>query len=70
MKKFKEFVNEHHNTDESYEIDQLNRAEEDHDWKYPMTIKVSGTKNSSKYLSITKKEFEKIKKILSGVKQD
>jgi len=48
----------------TYNTDQLSNAEKDHDWKYNINVKFQGTKNSSKFLSIDQKTFNKIKTIL------
>lgn len=49
---------------ENYEINQIERAEDKHDWTYKMSIVFSGTKNKTNHLSITEDQLKKIKEIL------
>jgi len=49
---------------ENYKIKQIERAEEEHDWTYKMSVVFSGTKNKSNYLSITKEQLKRIKEVL------
>ena len=49
----------------SYEKEQIERAEKEHDKNFKMKIKFFGTKNDSKFLSITEEELKKIKDIFN-----
>lgn len=49
----------------TYYENQVNRAEEGHDWTYKMTIQIHGTKNKSHYIDISKEQLEAIKQILN-----
>lgn len=49
----------------SYEKDEIERVEKDHDWTYRMGIKFFGSKNSSKTMRMSQEQFEEIKRILS-----
>ena len=48
-----------------YIKEQLDKTEEDHDWTYKIKIVCIGTENKSKYLSINKNRWLRIKKILT-----
>jgi len=52
-------------TEGRYETYEMDHAEEDHDWKTKMAMQIRGDKNHTKWLAITKKQFEAIKKILN-----
>ena len=48
-----------------YEIEQIERAELNHDWNYGfIKIKFYGTDGESKFLNINKEQLNKIKDIL------
>jgi hypothetical protein len=51
---------------DNYYLDQLNRAEENHNWIYSIKIKFYGTKGESNFLSLDKETYKKIKEILKG----
>ena len=55
-------------------VDELEAVADNHDWAYNMTLVVQGTRrsgvpndgvNATKHLSLDKKQFEQLKKILS-----
>lgn len=50
----------------SYEVNELNHAEKDHDWEFAINAQFIGTSNRSKSLSISKVQFDAIKKILKS----
>ena len=50
-------------SDDQYKIDQIEVAENTHDWQYPMSIKFQGVNDSSKWLAIDNSELRKIKNI-------
>jgi len=48
----------------AYYKSEFANAEKGHDLKYNLKIKISGTQNSTKWLSISKSQYKKIKNIL------
>ena len=63
--RLEEYIEEDTLNEANYEVGELEKAENGHNWKYKMNLKTGGTENESKHLSITKKQFDAIKKILS-----
>ena len=51
---------------DNYYLDQLNRAEENHNWIYSIKIKFYGTNGESNFLSLDKETYKKIKDIFKG----
>lgn len=51
--------------EKSYEADEMDKICDTQDWDYKVSVKFTGTKASTKTLSITKEQFEKIKKIIA-----
>lgn len=49
----------------TYKQRELMRAEEKHDWAYPMSLKLSGTENSGNTIGVSKEQFEKLLKIFA-----
>lgn len=47
----------------NYYKSELEKVEDGHDWTYTMSMKITGTKGETKFLAITKQQFDKIKKI-------
>lgn len=47
----------------NYHVNQIELAEKDHDWKFPMAIQIKGLNNSSKWISLSHDQIKKIKEI-------
>ena len=49
----------------SYVLDQLDRAEKDHDFSFPMSMKVKGLEHESNWFTVTRSELQNLKKLFS-----
>jgi len=50
---------------DNYNLRELLHAEEDHDWTFPIGLKVKGIQHESKWISLNKKEFQKLIQLFS-----
>jgi len=50
----------------NYNLNQIAKAEKDHNPKYKMKIKISGEKNSTNWMDISQLQLEEIKNIFRG----
>lgn len=48
----------------TYVLDELKKAEKDHDWNYPISMKIKGIENESKWFTLNKSEFEDLKRFV------
>ena len=49
---------------------ELAHVEKDHDWTYKMSIKITGSKNNTKFMAISHEEFKGICDVLYGLNYD
>ena len=55
--------------DDEYILREIATAERDHDPQYRVSVKFSGSKNSSRNVDLTKQQLEAIKAIFAGVEE-